>query len=322
MTTDTSHLITPPSADDYEALRDSIFAYGQHYPILLAPDGSIIDGNLRMRACGELGLIAITAPVEVGDDELTIEAFALLHHADSDRHPIPAERDRIVLALRERGMTMRQIAAATGVSQGTVSGITRAARPGVQVEHGRRPDTMGRAQPTRKPTVDELARRDGLMVRYYRAGHSIREVAEALDIGESQIGTRLRQLGVTDVQRHVGRGPVRNPGVWRDEDMPAAALEPRWLRSRITGMAQMLNDEYREANFANVLANQATEAESAGDKDWLIEALATFNAALEKLERARRILTDDAYRDACRDTNEGVEALRHTTPRRTPLRAV
>jgi hypothetical protein len=84
-------------------------------------------------------------------------------------------------------------------------------------------------------------------------------------------------------------------------------------------MAQMLNDEYRESNFANVLANQATDAEEGGDSDWQMEALATFNAAIEKLERARRVLTDDSYRTACRDTLEGVEQMRH---KHTSLRVV
>ena len=51
----------------------------------------------------------------------------------------------------------------------------------------------------------------------------------------------------------------------------------------------------------------------------MIEALATFTAAIEKLERARRVLTDDIYRVRCRDTLEGVEQIRSG---RTPLRAV
>jgi hypothetical protein len=128
-------------------------------------------------------------------------------------------------------------------------------------------------------------------------------------------------------RRYVGRGPVTKHCPWRDEDVPQWDLEmptpeqqqSRWRQSRIVGMAQMLNDEYRETNFTNILANQVTEAEEAGDQDWMLQALATFNAAIEKLERARRVLSDDTYRVRCRDTLEGVEQMRHKNP---PLRAV
>ena len=141
-------------------------------------------------------------------------------------------------------------------------------------------------------------------------------------------------MGLLRGKRVKGNGPITYPCPWRDEDVPAAervhAVTPpgaeasRWRQSRIVGMAQMLNDEYRESNFSNILANQATDAEGAGDKDWLIEALATINAAIEKLERARRVLTDDDYRIACRDTLEGVEAMRRTqrAVQHPPLRAV
>jgi hypothetical protein len=86
--------------------------------------------------------------------------------------------------------------------------------------------------------------------------------------------------------------------------------ESRWRKSKIVGMAQMLNEEYQESNFSNVLANQITAAIEDGDTDWPLQALAIISAAIEKLERARRILTDDDYLVACRDTLEGVEQMR------------
>lgn len=185
----------------------------------------------------------------------------------------------------------------------------------------RRVDRTGRAQFVRKSTANEISRRDVLLVKLRRRGHSTAEICDALGIGASLATERLRILGVKG-KIAKGRGRVTEPCLWRDEDMPpplSTLPVPRWRQSRIIQMAQMLNDEYRESNFANVLANQATDAEEGGDSDWQMEALATFNAAIEKLERARRVLTDDSYRTACRDTLEGVEQMRH---KHTSLRVV
>lgn len=183
-------------------------------------------------------------------------------------------------------------------------------------------DRSGRVQYTRKSNADEIARRDVIIARLHRRGHSTKEICEAIGMGESAVRERLRSLGIGGQKRPKGRGRVIEPCLWRDQDLPLPTppeQQPRWRQSRIIGMAQMLNDEYRESNFANVLANQVTDAEVGGDRDWLHEALATLSAAIEKLERARRVLTDDEYRVACRDTLEGVEQMRRRNP---PLRAV
>lgn len=189
----------------------------------------------------------------------------------------------------------------------------------------RRTDRTGRSQFIRKSTRAEVDRRDAWVARLHRRGHSTAEICDALDIGPSIARITIRKLDpASHGRKSRGRGPVVGPCPWRDEDIPTeervvVPSGPRWQQSRIVGMAQMLNDEYRESNFSNVLANQATDAEEAGDQAWLLEALATLNAAIEKLERARRVLTDDHYRAACRDTLEGVEQIRRRT---VPLRAV
>lgn len=326
MTTNTSHLITPPSIEEYEALRDSIARNGQQAPILLAPDASIVDGNQRMRACGELSLIPNTITIDVdANDPLAIEACALLHNADTSRTPDPVERDRILLALHERGISVREISATTGVARSTVQDITRRSQPrvrtGREVESvpkpGRFIDRQGRQQAIRKTTPIEIGRRDELIRRLYHQGHSTHEICAAVDIGESVVSGTLRRLGVQRTKRYKGAGEITEPCLWRDEDMPTTTTS-RWRQSRPIVMAKMLDDEYAEGNFANVLANQATDAVEAGDRAWVGEALATVEAVLEKLERARLVLTDDAYRRACREAHEGVEVLRA----RTPLRAV
>lgn len=167
------------------------------------------------------------------------------------------------------------------------------------------------------------------MVKLYHRGHTGYEIAAALDLSPSQAADDLRRLVPGRTKRFKGRGPVTIDCPWRDEDLPAAERDvpalsemerSRWRQSRIVGMAQMLNDEYRETNFANILANQVTDAETAGDDQWQLLALATFSAAIEKLERARRVLSDEAYRAACRDTLEGVEQMRRTSQLRIVTR--
>jgi hypothetical protein len=207
--------------------------------------------------------------------------------------------------------------------------VTADPRPRVNAaDPRRRLDRAGRAQFTRRTTQAEIDRRDVWIAKLFRKGHTTVEIAVGLDCARETIGQRLKAMGFDRTKRYKGLGPVKGPCPWRDEDVPPPKVEPleaRWRRSQIIGMAQMLNDEYRESNFANVLANQATDAEEAGDKDWLIEALATINAAIEKLGRARRVLADDTYRAACRDTLEGVESMRRKQPRQSQhptLRAV
>lgn len=323
MTTDTSHLITP-NVEAYEALRDSIKAHGQQQAVLLAHDGSIIDGNQRMKACGELGIVALvaTVPDTVDADPLTIEAFALMHNADTGRTPIPAERDRIVLGLADRGTTHREITAMTGVPHGTVNTIIRSRGRG-QADHvptPRRTDKLGRNQPARRTTPNELARKDELIAQLYRKGHSSREIGRALGVDATGVVDRLKVMGMNETKRNKGAGEITEPCPWRDGEVPAASVPPRWRQSRPVSMAQMLNDEYRESNFANVLANHVTDAIDAGDTAWVFEAELIISAAIEKLGRARLVVTDEAYRVECRNTHEGDEHLRRAGP--TKLRAV
>ena len=191
----------------------------------------------------------------------------------------------------------------------------------------KRVDRTGRSQFVRKTTQPERDRRDGWIMRLWRQGHNVQEIAEALDVSIGLVAETVRNMLPDRPRRYVGRGPVTKHCPWRDEDVPQWDLDiptpeqqqSRWRQSRIVGMAQMLNDEYRETNFSNILANQVTDAEEAGDQDWMLQALATFTSAIEKLERARRVLSDDSYRVRCRDTLEGVEQMRHKNP---PLRAV
>jgi len=63
------------SDDDHQRLKDDIEAHGLEYPILVDPDGNIIDGHHRVRACEELGIDAKTKVVDGTDDETLHRAY-------------------------------------------------------------------------------------------------------------------------------------------------------------------------------------------------------------------------------------------------------
>lgn len=64
--------IPPPTTQQYEELRNSIRAQGQRVPILLTPDGKIIDGRARWQICRELGITPITEIVTTNPWEMAL----------------------------------------------------------------------------------------------------------------------------------------------------------------------------------------------------------------------------------------------------------
>ncbi len=49
---------------EYATLRDDIAAHGLHMPVVLTPDGMLLDGRNRARACEELGITPATTVYE------------------------------------------------------------------------------------------------------------------------------------------------------------------------------------------------------------------------------------------------------------------
>jgi len=82
---------------DFEALKQDIAEHGQHEPIWLHQDGSIIDGRNRHRACVELG---ITPQFRTWDGDGSLVGFVVslnLHR----RHLDAGQRAMIGLAVKE-----------------------------------------------------------------------------------------------------------------------------------------------------------------------------------------------------------------------------
>lgn len=78
----------------YRSILKSIDAHGQMMPILLGPNGEVLEGRLRMRACKELGIDPKTVRA-ANDDELTV------WHATNvvRRHLSIAERTLLALEM-------------------------------------------------------------------------------------------------------------------------------------------------------------------------------------------------------------------------------
>lgn len=120
---DSPYQVMPDLPDDeYERLKDDIEENGLEYPILIDPDGNVVDGHHRMRACEELGIDPKTQVVDGTDDENFHRAYrANLLRRDLDG----TKREVVKQYLMEHPERLeddgdREIASDLGVSKGTV----------------------------------------------------------------------------------------------------------------------------------------------------------------------------------------------------------
>lgn len=109
---------------EFERLKNDIEQHGLEYPILVDPDGNVIDGHHRMRACDELGIDPKTQVVDGTDDETLHRAYRTnLLGRDLGNG---VKRQAVKQYLREHqeriedGDGDREIAADLGVAKGTV----------------------------------------------------------------------------------------------------------------------------------------------------------------------------------------------------------
>jgi len=118
-------LIPPLSKDEYERLSSSLRQHGIQQPILVLPDGRIIDGLHRWMISKELGIECPMRVVDLGESD----AFTLGLTLNIDRRQLSFEQigelreaqKRIALNQRARGKTQEETAAIVGVDQSTVS---------------------------------------------------------------------------------------------------------------------------------------------------------------------------------------------------------
>jgi site-specific DNA-methyltransferase (adenine-specific) len=148
-------LVLPPlSADEYDALRDSIEANGQLVPILVDERGTVVDGSNRMRACKEIGVDPWIAPALIGDaDEL--RHLALVANVARRHLTAGARRGLVVDELRrEASRSDRSIALVVGVSPTTVGNVRQElVDAGTVPKLDTRVGRDGVTQPAVKPAV-------------------------------------------------------------------------------------------------------------------------------------------------------------------------
>jgi hypothetical protein len=132
--------------EEYETFKNDIADRGVREPVkfrIVNGKKQGLDGRNRLRACAELGISCPEEKVSVEDAEVETYIDSLNLHR---RHLTREERQERVLRMRERGHSLRHIAAAVGASPATVlKDITDAeASAGVQFqtpENGQ-PSTM------------------------------------------------------------------------------------------------------------------------------------------------------------------------------------
>lgn len=150
------------SSEEYSALRDSIQANGQRYPILRSFDGTIIDGHHRERACLELGLTPIYETKTGTTDEL--KSLALVLNLARRQIDSSAKRGIVNAALfRDPTMSDRAIASSVGVGRTLVAAVRKELEAAGEVAAAdTRVDIRGVArrgdQPARSapPEIDDL----------------------------------------------------------------------------------------------------------------------------------------------------------------------
>lgn len=136
-----SNLFPLMTGADFDALTADIAEHGQREPIWLHPDGSILDGRNRWRACEVLGVapFVCTWDGEPGEEEAFVVSLNL-HR----RHLDKEQRKELHERLRAGGMTYQKIADTTGASYGTVYGETKDVQ---LINSDKLPGADGKARP-------------------------------------------------------------------------------------------------------------------------------------------------------------------------------
>lgn len=115
-------VMPPLSADDREALRDSIRRHGVLVPVEYDEAGAILDGHNRVEICEELGIIDWPRFVRKGMGEEEKRGYA--REINISRRHLSSEQKRAVIAEQLRdtpSLSSRAIAARLGVDDKTVS---------------------------------------------------------------------------------------------------------------------------------------------------------------------------------------------------------
>ena len=108
----TAKLIPPPTDEEYAGLKEDIEKHGQREPVIVTPDGLLLDGRSRHRACQELG-----KPTEIKVSHADPSAYLALvlslnlhrRHLDSSQRAILVA-EHVLPGLEREGKERQRLA--------------------------------------------------------------------------------------------------------------------------------------------------------------------------------------------------------------------
>jgi site-specific DNA-methyltransferase (adenine-specific) len=116
-------LLPPLALERFYDLQADIEANGQRVPIVVTPDGVVIDGHHRLKACLGLGLVPRFEVVETDQPEaLAIKLNMARRNLSPDELSTVRLRQRaLAWKMAESGMTQAEVGAALGVARRTIA---------------------------------------------------------------------------------------------------------------------------------------------------------------------------------------------------------
>lgn len=193
--------VMPPLPEsDYLALKASIAEHGVMVAVEITPEGYVVDGHHRVRACRELGLTTYPRVVRAGltHDELLARALVLNL---TRRHLTRQQRADAVQQLKALGWSNTRIAETTGTSEATV----RRSTPGSSNDEPERRVTGkdGKSYPARRrPTSITVSNTQ-------QHGRALKAISS---LERSETGLPEGDLPLHFAEKLVRRTRVRQPG--------------------------------------------------------------------------------------------------------------
>lgn len=116
-------ILPPLRSDEFTALRQDIEVNGQQVPIIVTPDGCVIDGHHRLRVCRELGLVPLVRVVDTAYPKgMAIKMNLIRRNLSPDQQSeVRHQQQKLAAEMAQDGMTQAQIGEALGVAQQTIS---------------------------------------------------------------------------------------------------------------------------------------------------------------------------------------------------------
>ena len=132
-------LLPPLRSDEFDALKQDIEANGQQVPIMVTPDGIVIDGHHRLRVCRELGLVPLVREITTAYPKaMAIKMNLIRRNLSPDQQSVVRfQQQELAAKMAQDGMTQAEIGEALGVPRPT---IARWVETNVQSNNGFRPD--------------------------------------------------------------------------------------------------------------------------------------------------------------------------------------